>query len=229
METIRRPFRQGPICGLIVHSLPDSHHCRGRRPMPHRKITWILCLAEILGLAGFASFAALLPAFMDQWGLTNTRAGWLSAVYYGAYVVFVPVLTAVTDRRDARQIMVFGLVIGAAAAFGFAWGAHGFWSAMVFRCMAGISLAAIYMPGLKLLSDHTGGPRQSRYISFYTASFSVGAGISYLLAGEVNAIAGWQAAFAAAGLLTLAAALLVQWGAPGGKVLKGGGIGWTDG
>ena len=119
--------------------------------MTQRKITWTLCAAEILGLAGFASFAALLPAFMDQWALTHTRAGWLSAVYYGAYVVFVPVLTAMTDRWNARRIMVFGMGVGAAAAFGFAWAAHGFWSAMVFRFMAGVSLAGIYMPGLKLL------------------------------------------------------------------------------
>ncbi len=133
-------------------------------------------------------------------------------------MVAVPLLTVLTDRRDARGILVFGLLIGAAAALGFAWLASGFWSALIFRFLAGVSLAGVYMPGLKLLSDHAEGARQSRYVSFYTASFSVGASLSYLLAGEVHLVLGWRWAFAAAGLLTLAGAVLVGVGAPPGRV-----------
>jgi MFS family permease len=150
--------------------------------------------------------------------LSNVQAGWLSAVYYGAYVLAVPLLTVLTDRRDARGILLFGLLTGVAAALGFAWLAEGFWSALVFRFLAGVSLAGVYMPGLKLLSDHVAGPRQSRYVSFYTASFSVGASLSYLLAGEVHAALGWRWAFAASGLLTLVGVLLAGFGAPPGRV-----------
>jgi hypothetical protein len=35
-----------------------------------------LCIAEIFGMAGFSSFAALLPGFSRNWGLSNTEAGW---------------------------------------------------------------------------------------------------------------------------------------------------------
>lgn len=186
-----------------------------RRP---RQVTLLLCGVEILGLAGLATFAALLPFFLDHWHLSNTQAGWLSAVYYGAYVTAVPLLTLLTDRRDARGILLFGLLIGAAAALGFAWLARGFWSALVFRFLAGVSLAGVYMPGLKLLSDHVEGPSQSRYVSFYTASFSVGASLSYLLAGEIHAAFGWRWAFAAAGLLTLAGGVVAVVGAPAGRM-----------
>jgi MFS family permease len=188
---------------------------KSERPL---RVTLLLCGVEILGLAGLATFAALLPFFLEVWGLSNVQAGWLSAVYYGAYVAAVPLLTFLTDRRDARGILLFGLLTGVAAALGFAWLAEGFWSALVFRFLAGVSLAGVYMPGLKLLSDHAEGPRQSRYVSFYTASFSVGASLSYLLAGEVHAALGWRWAFAAAGLLTLAGALLAGFGAPPGRV-----------
>ncbi len=190
---------------------------KSRKTAPLR-VTLLLCGVEILGLAGLATFAALLPFFLEAWQLSNVQAGWVSAVYYGAYVAAVPLLTVLTDRRDARGILVFGLLIGAAAALGFAWLASGFWSALIFRFLAGVSLAGVYMPGLKLLSDHAEGPRQSRYVSFYTASFSVGASLSYLLAGEVHAALGWRWAFAAAGLLTLAGVVLVGVGAPPGRV-----------
>jgi len=182
------------------------------------RVTLVLCSAEILGLSGFATFAALLPSFMETWRLSHTQAGWLSAVYYGAYVVAVPLLTAGTDRFDARRILLAGALLGGIASLGFAWVARGFWTALVFRFLAGVSLAAIYMPGLKLLSDHVEGPLQSRYVSFYTASFSIGASLSYLLAGEVHLRAGWPWAFAAAGAVTLAGALVVLGWAPRGRV-----------
>lgn len=181
-------------------------------------VTLLLCGAEILGLAGLATFSALLPQFRAVWGLSNTQAGWLTGVYYAAYVIAVPVLTALTDHRDARKILLVGLGAGAVASFGFAVWADGFGSALVWRFLSGISLAGIYMPGLKLLSDHTEGPKQSRYVSFYTASFSLGTSLSYFLAGEVEAVAGWRWAFAWAGLLTLAGVILVVIRVPKGRV-----------
>jgi len=35
------------------------------------RLTGVLSLAEILGMAGFATFPALLSTFLDEWGLTN--------------------------------------------------------------------------------------------------------------------------------------------------------------
>jgi len=184
------------------------------------RITLLLCGTEVLGLAGLATFSALLPTFIQAWELSNTQAGWLSAVYYGAYVIAVPLLTAWTDRRDAKRILFFGLITGAMASLGFAWAATGFWSAMILRFLAGVSLAGLYMPGLKLLSDHTEGPLQSRYVSFYTASFSLGTSLSYYLAGEVHLAFGWRWAFAASGFLTLAGCIMMAFAVPAGKTSR---------
>ena len=181
------------------------------------RVTLLLCAIEVLGLAGLATFAALLPTFIQDWELSNTQAGWLSAVYYGAYVVAVPLLTAWTDQKDAKRILLFGMIIGALASLGFAAAASGFWSALVLRFISGISLAGIYMPGLKLLSDHTEGALQSRFVSFYTASFSLGTSLSYYLAGEVHQVLGWRWAFAASGILTLAGCILTLATVPAGK------------
>ncbi len=187
--------------------------------MSHLRLTLLLCTAEILGLSGLAAFPALLPLFLKTWNLTHTQAGWLNAVYYGAYVLAVPVLTILTDRRDARSILLFGLFVGAVSSIGYAADADGFTSALFWRFLAGISLAGIYMPGLKLLSDHTEGPKQSRYISFYTASFSLGTSLSYLMAGEIEPIFGWRWAFGVAGILAAGGAIGVVLFAPRGKIV----------
>jgi MFS family permease len=175
--------------------------------MNHQRITFTLCLVEVLALIGIATFPALLPTFIDAWQLSNTEAGWITAVYYAGYMISVPVLVSVTDRLDARRVVLLGALGGTISALGFALFATGFWTAVFFRLLSGISLAGIYMPGLKLLGDHTEGALQSRYVSFYTASFSIGLSLSYLLAGEINTRFGWRWAFAVAAFCALCALL----------------------
>ncbi|MGE0659149.1 MAG: MFS transporter [Reyranellaceae bacterium] len=168
-----------------------------------------ICLAEVLYLLPMATFPALVPDFVEQWSLSNTEAGWISGSYYLGYMLTVPVLTALTDRYDARLVLLAGCLIGALATFGFALFADGFWSAMLWRTLGGIGLAGSYMPGLKALNDRNDSPVPSRGMVLYTSSYSLGVGLSFLLAGEAQAALGWQAAFhlAAAGP---AAALLLM-------------------
>jgi MFS family permease len=188
---------------------------------PYR-LTLLVCLAEICGLTSIAAFPALLPTFQEQWQLSNTAAGWISAAYYAGYMILVPVLASSTDRIDARKIMGLSALLGAFSALGFALLARGFWSALALRFAAGVSLAGIYMPGLKVVSDHTEGELQSRFVSFYTASFSIGASLSYLLAGEIHARAGWRWAFAASALSAAAAMVIVARYVPPARVRVGG-------
>jgi MFS family permease len=187
------------------------------------RLTLLVCLAEIFGLASIAVFPALLPTFQTEWRLSHTAAGWISAAYYAGYMILVPVLAGITDRVDARKMMGLGALFGALAAIAFALLARGFWSALILRFLSGISLAGIYMPGLKVVSDHTEGTLQSRFVSFYTASFSIGASLSYLLAGEINTQAGWRWAFAASAAGAAVALIIVFLYVPAGKIRSSNG------
>ena len=164
-----------------------------------------LCAAEVLGMVGISAFAALLPTFAEEWRLTNTEAGWISGIYYAGYVVAVPLLTSLTDRMDARRIYLASTAVGGVASLGFAVFADGFWSALLWRTLAGIGLAGSYMPGLKALTDRVAGPVLTRGLGFYTGSFSIGLSLSFLVAGEVGAWLGWRWAFAAASVGSVAA------------------------
>jgi predicted MFS family arabinose efflux permease len=50
-----------------------------------------------------------LPDLIVRWGLTNSEAGWITAAFYGAYVVSVPVLVTLTDRLDAKAVYLSGV------------------------------------------------------------------------------------------------------------------------
>ena len=158
-----------------------------------------MCIAEVFGMLGFSTFPALIPAFEQEWDLTKTESGWISGIYFAGYVAIVPVLTSLTDRIDPRRVTLVSLVVGTAGAVGFATLAEGFWTALVFRSLQGAGLAGTYMPGLKALSDATeGSAHQSRYVAFYTSSFGIGAGLSFVAAGEMTALLDWRWAFAVA-------------------------------
>ena len=169
-------------------------------------LTMSLCL--LVGLLPLASFAALLPVFTAAWGLSSSEAGWISGIYYVGYVLAVPFIMSATDRHDARPVYLCGTALSAAATFAFAALAHGFWSALLWRAVAGVGLAGTYMPGLKILTDRSRTRDTSRAVAIYTACYSFGTGLSFLLAGWVAAPYGWRRAFVAAALGPLAAMLL---------------------
>ncbi|MBL8386438.1 MAG: MFS transporter [Burkholderiales bacterium] len=175
---------------------------------PARFTAW-LCVAQVGTMLGYATYPTLLGTLQAAWGMSNTEAGVVSGAYFGGYMLAVPILTALTDRIDARRIHVFACVLSAIGSFGFAVFAGGFASAALFQALVGMGLAGTYMPGLRILSDRVGGPRQSRYVSFYTTSFTVGASVSFLLPLAAAPLVGWRGTFAITGLGPVIAALMV--------------------
>ncbi|HEY5790609.1 MAG TPA: MFS transporter [Gammaproteobacteria bacterium] len=180
-----------------------------RVPLSPPRLIATLCAAEVLTMVGVFAFPALLPGFIDAWSLTKTQAGWIAGIYFAAYALSVPLLVSLTDRVDARGIYIGSAALTALSSFGFAWLADGFWSALLLRALAGAGLAGTYMPGLRVLVDRYHGRNESRAVSLYTASFSLGTSLSFLLAGEIAAAWHWQGAFAVAGVCAVLGALLV--------------------
>ena len=170
--------------------------------MSDRALILILCMAEVLGMLGISSFAALLPEMQAEWSLNNADAGWITGIYFAGYLVAVPVLVGLTDRMDPKRIYLASAALGGASLLGFALIADGFWSGLLFRTLGGVALAGTYMPGLKALTDRVAEKIRPRAVAFYTASFGIGGSLSFLISGEVAAAWSWQAAFAVVALGT---------------------------
>ena len=188
--------------------------------MNARRLTLLMCSAETLGMAGFALFAALLPEFRELWGLSNTEAGWIGGGFFLGYMLAVPVLTGLTDRHDARLIYLWAMLLTAVASAGFVL-AEGFWSALLWRVLAGVGMAGTYMPGLRVLTERIEGDAQSRAVAFYTASFGLGTALSFILTGELTRIGGWQLPALLSGAGALLAWLMVWRGVSPKTVVNG--------
>ena len=179
------------------------------RLSPGARIVALMCGAEILCMAGFATYPALLPVLRAGWGLSNTAAGFVGGILFFGYVGSVPVLTGLTDRIDARRVYLLSCLLAASGSALFASMADGFFGALVAQALFGVGFAGIYMPGLKAMSDRIDEDLQSRAVALYTSLSGFGLAGSYFLAGVISTHASWRLAFALAALGPLAAAMLV--------------------
>jgi MFS family permease len=173
------------------------------------RLVALMCVAEILCMAGFATYPALLPVLRAGWGLSNTAAGFVGGVLFLGYVLAVPVLTSLTDRIDARRVYLVSCLIAASGSAVFALLADGFVGALIAQALFGVGFAGVYMPGLKAMSDRIDETLQSRATALYTSLSGFGLAGSYFLTGAVSAHASWRVAFALAALGPVVAGLLV--------------------
>jgi MFS family permease len=184
------------------------------RPKPALRLTGarlvaVVCAAQVLVQIGAYFWPALLPGMMPLWELSNSEAGWITATFYGAYLVAVPILVTLTDRIDARRVYLFGVgcTITAYVLFGLL--AEGFWSALLLRALAGVGWAGTYMTGLKLLSDQVDAKLMSRATAGHAASIGISGAASFASADLLAGAFGWQWAFLVAAATALMAWLLV--------------------
>lgn len=169
----------------------------------------LVCAAQVLVQIGAYFWPALLPGLMPAWSLSNSEAGWITAIFYGAYMVSVPVLVTLTDRIDAKRVYLFGVGCTVAAHLLFGLLAEDFWSALALRALAGIGWAGTYMTGLKLLADKVDARLMSRAVTGHAASIGVAGALSFSCAGLLADVYGWRSAFLAAGASAAAAWLLI--------------------
>jgi MFS family permease len=144
----------------------------------HRLVA-IVCGAQVFVQIGAFFWPALLPTMIPLWGLSNSEAGWITAIFYGAYMVSVPVLVTLTDRVDPKRVYLFGVAATVIGHLTFALFAEGFWSALATRALTGMGWAGTYMTGLKLLADRVDANMMSRATAGHAASIGVSGAISF--------------------------------------------------
>ena len=195
------------------------------------RLVAVVCGAQVLVQIGAFFWPALLPGMMPLWGLTNSEAGWITAVFYLAYMLAVPILVTLTDRVDPKRVYLFGVGCTVAGHALFGLFADGFWSAMATRALTGVGWAGTYMTGVKLLADQVDAKLMSRAVTGHAASIGISGALSFSVADVLAQAYGWPSAFVVAGVCAAAAWLIVALSVPRGKPpapASGEGVGLFD-
>ena len=155
-----------------------------------------MCIGQIGNLLPHVVVPAVMVQYLiPLWGMTNTQAGLLASAYAAGYMLAVPFLSSLTDRYDARRILLLGSLCSGLSTLAFALFASSWLTGVFIWGLAGASFAGAYMPGLRALTDRLETADASRSITLYTASYSMGVGFSFLVSQLVADAYGWRWSF----------------------------------
>ena len=73
-----------------------------------------MAAGQVGGLLPHVAVPSTMPGFLiPEWGLSYAEAGLMASAYAIGYMLAAPVLTTLTDRIDARRILIVGSLLNA--------------------------------------------------------------------------------------------------------------------
>ena len=113
----------------------------------------LLAVAELLGMALWFTGSAVGPTLAKAWSLSPTEVGWLTTAVQLGFVVgtAISALLNVADVVPSRLLFTSSALIGAAANFPLAV-TSSYSVALLSRFAAGVCLAGVYPPAMKMAS-----------------------------------------------------------------------------
>ena len=167
--------------------------------------TFFLGLVLSLALLPSNVVAATLLILRAEWHASALAIAWVFAAYQVGYLIAVLFLLPLTDRVPAGRVMAGCAVASSTAFVLFPFLAHGVWSAAGLRLLAGLGLAGIYLPGVRVVAAATAPPRRGSAVGAYVSAFYLGTAASFWLSGALLPGLGWRGAALALGVVSAAA------------------------
>ena len=100
-----------------------------RGTLEGRPVIVAMCVGQLGSLLPHVVVPSVLAAFLiPEWHLSGAQAGLLAGSGAAGYMCAVPVLATLTDRIDARKILIAGSALSALGTLLFGIFAFGLWS-----------------------------------------------------------------------------------------------------
>jgi MFS family permease len=125
------------------------------------------------------------------------------------YVIAVLFFGFLSDSRSPQKIFITGALITGLSSLLFAFFAEGFYSAVLFRTLAGIGMGGVYVPGMRLLAGVFPPDSRGKAMGFYVGSLVVGSGTSLVLSGILAKYVDWNVLIIITSIGALLGAFLV--------------------
>jgi MFS family permease len=173
-------------------------------PSPYRWV--VLAVATVAFMQTHLhrmAFAPLIPTFVDDLGLTYAAAGSIQTAYFWTYTAVQIPVGLIADRWGVRSVMVACMALLAAGALVFAL-SGGYGEAVLARMVVGLGAAAVWVPGMRLLSEWFPPSERGRATGLMSAGGGFGGTLALVLVPIVATGWGWRVAY---GMLAVPAAV----------------------
>ena len=169
----------------------------------------ILSIAELLGMSLWFSGSAVVPALRQEWGLSESAAGWLTIAVQLGFVAgtLFSAFFNLSDIIRSRDLFTIAALAGALTNATFGLYAKSPGAGIGLRFLTGVCLAGVYPPGMKMMATWF---RRSRGMALgvLVGALTLGKASPYL----VNALGSrnWRYNVLVVSLLAVAGGLLVR-------------------
>lgn len=164
--------------------------------------------AHLVSHVHITTIPALMPLLPAFFGASFVEIGLALTVFNLVSLLVQTPMGFATDRLGARRILLFGLVLGGASFLSLAV-SPSYWWLLVAMAAAGLANGVYHPADYALLARGIEGSRMGRAFSIHTFAGYFGNAIAPPLLLGAAAIAGVGQAFAVAGVLAIAVAVLI--------------------
>ena len=170
----------------------------------------LVAVAELLGMSVWLAANAVSPLLATQWALSPSEAGWLSTVVQLGFVAgtAIAALLNLADLVPSRTYFSCS-ALAAAAANALLLAAPGYHTALLCRALAGVFLAGVYPPAMKMAATWF-RERRGLAIGVVVGALTIGKAMPFL----IHALPGagvTPVVLAASGMAVAAAVLVALW------------------
>ncbi len=188
--------------------LPVSRFPAFLSAMSKRTALTAITLAELLAMSLWFSATAILPDLMEFWTVPAGKAAWLTMSVQLGFVAGATFLAVfnVADRAEPRFVMAVGAIVGGAANLAIPWLEPSYGIAVGLRAITGVSLAAVYPVGMKIVASWAKEDR-GLLIGILVGALTVGSASPHL----INALGGiddWRTVMYSVSALAIAAGVI---------------------
>lgn len=142
-------------------------------------------------------FAPLIPLVTAELGLSYAAAGTIQTAYFWTYTLVQMPVGMIADRWGVRPVMLGCMTILTLGALAFA-GSGSYLAAIAARMLVGVGAAAVWVPGLRLVSEWFPASERGRATGLIGAGGGAGGTLGFVLVPLMAAAWGWRAAYALA-------------------------------
>jgi MFS family permease len=159
------------------------------------RVLALLAAANVLNFYDRTLPAVLVEPVKDEFGLTDSHVGVLSAAFIVIYAVVGIWLGRMADRRSRRAIMGWGLLVWSLLTAASA-GVWSFVSLLVVRLGVGIGESAYAPAANSMISDLFPPAKRSRAVAVFQLGIPIGVTLAFFTTGLiVGAFDSWRAPF----------------------------------
>lgn len=169
----------------------------------------LIAVVEVLALSCWYSVSAAAPQLTVRWHLTGSRTAWLAStvlIGFSAGALALALLR-IPDRVRPQRLLPLGALLAAAATAAPALLPLGYTAALTTRVVTGAALAAVYPPGMRVVTSWT-QRRRGTAVALIVAALAVGSALPHA-ARELPLPGSRPILLTAAAAAVLAAALAV--------------------